>query len=69
MYMRRDQSACVALQRVAKPGGKEGELQDQWLQFRHLEVGEDEFPLRNKQVRGRHIYFNLLSINTDESFV
>ena len=49
--LRRDESACVTLQRVPKVGGKEGELEDYWLKYRHVEDGEKEFPLRNKQVR------------------
>ena len=44
----RDQSACASHRRVPGP---DGELQDQWLQYRPLEPGEDKFSLRNKQVK------------------
>ena len=46
----RDQSAAVTLKRVPKPGGKDGELVDEWLEFYHRPESEPEFPLRNKQV-------------------
>ena len=51
----RDESACVTLQRVPKPGGKEGELQDKWIEYRHpsneLDLQSDrDFPERNEQV-------------------
>ena len=48
---KRDESACVTLQRVPKAGGKDGELEDYWLKYYHLAEGEKEFPVRNRQVR------------------
>ena len=46
----RDRSAAVTLKRVPRPGGSDGELMDEWLEYYHLPEGEPEFPLRNKQV-------------------
>lgn len=56
----RDGSAAVSRQRVPKPGGKEGELEDQWIEYQHFNYptakedpvanAEAEFPVRNKQV-------------------
>ena len=45
----------MTLQRVPKPGGKEGELQDKWIEYRHpsneLDLQSDrDFPERNEQV-------------------
>ena len=47
----RDRSACVSLRRVPKPGGPEGELQDDWLEHYHLQEGEKGFTIRLKQVQ------------------
>ena len=46
----RDRSAAVTLKRVPVPGGKDGELMDEWLEFYHRPESEPEFPLRNEQV-------------------
>ena len=46
----RDRSAAVTLKRVPTPGGKDGELMDEWLEFYHRPENEPEFPLRNEQV-------------------
>ena len=47
----RDRSAAVTLKRVLRPGGKDGELIDEWLEFYHKQENEEEFPLRNNQVK------------------
>ena len=49
--MTRDRSACVSMRRVPKPGGREGELQDDWLEHYHLQEGVTEIPIRLKQVQ------------------
>ena len=36
---------------MPKPGGLDGELMDEWLEFYHRPENEPEFPLRNEQVR------------------
>ena len=45
----RDLSACVTLRRV--PGGPDEELVDEWVEHHHLAPNEQEFSLRNKQVK------------------
>ena len=47
----RDRSACLSQLRVPKPGGREGELVDDWLEHYFLREGDKEFPVRNEQVR------------------
>ena len=47
----RDRSAAVTLKRVLRPGGKDGKLMDEWLEFYHKPENEEEFPLRNNQVK------------------
>ena len=61
MYHCRSGSACACLQRVPKPGGQEGEFQDQWIEYQTHDVpkvtddpvgnAEAEFPYRSEQVR------------------
>ncbi len=56
----RDESAAASFQRVPKRGGKEVELEDQWIKYLLHEApkayvdpvgnAEQEFPFRNKQV-------------------
>ena len=44
----------MTLQRVPKPGGKEGELQDKWIEYRHPPERDQKtdvnYSLRNEQV-------------------
>ena len=59
-FSSRDESAAACLQRVPKPRGREGELQDQWIPYLYRDVtrpkedpvanAEQEFPFRNEQV-------------------
>lgn len=46
----RDQSSCLSHRRVPKPGS-DGQFQDDWILFYHRPPTEEEFPLRNRQVR------------------
>ena len=46
----KDQSSCLSHRRVPKPGS-DGQFQDDWILFYHRPPTEEEFPLRNRQVR------------------
>ena len=48
----------MSLRRIPKPGGQDGELQDDWLDCYHLQESEKEVPepIRMKQVQISHGY-------------
>jgi hypothetical protein len=59
---------------VPVPGGKDGELTDEWLEFYHKPENEEEFPLRNNQVtrnrnnKGHELLYLRLQKNPVDSY-
>ena len=73
----RDGSGPVFLKRVPKPGGREGQLVDEWVEYQRPESERNadldprntqDAPLRNEQVNNIHLVANVSNVITENNF-